>query len=469
MLNISDPLPDHNCQGWTRRDFLRVGTLGFGGLTLPGLLALKARAAAAGLPVADKSVVLLFLQGGPPHIEFFDPKMTAPAEYRSITGEVATRLSGITFGGTFPKLANIADKLAVVRSYGSQNGGHTYLSVTSGGNPMKAAMGAIYSRVAGPVEARTAIPTNTLILPEAVQPGLKLRSNFETNALGTLTDPGELGASMAAFNPSGGSTLKEDMQLQIPPTRFADRRSLLKKLDSLRRQLDHSGVMESVDRFQQQSFDLITSGSFRAFDLSGEDPKAVAKYDTRGLFKAEDLQKWGDMRRATNLLGLQMLLARRLCEQGCGFVTVSDCGWDYHANSNSPKNMAGIHPMGAQVDHAVSAFIEDLEDRGLSDKILLIVTGEMGRSPKLNRNGGRDHYGRMTSLLFAGGGLKMGQVIGQSDSRAAEPSSRPYTPRNLYGTVMRVLFDVGELRVTPGLPPSLVRSIDGAEPIRELF
>src|SRR5205823_8751551 len=131
---------------------------------------------------------------------------------------------------------------------------------------------------------------------------------------------------------------------------------------------------------------VITRGVASAFDISKESPETIARYDTSRLFRREDLAKYYDMRRVSNLLGRQMLMARRLCEAGCGFVTVSDCGWDYHANGNSPKQMAGIYPMGGQVDHAVSAFIEDVRERGLSDKILLAVTGEMGRSPRINNN-----------------------------------------------------------------------------------
>ena len=469
MFSVNDSRPGLGDRRFGRRDFLRIGGLGLGGLTLPNLLHLKARAAEAGVPVRDKSVVLLFLQGGPPHIELFDPKMTAPAEVRSITGEVKTKLRGVTFGATFPKLAARADRLAVVRSYGSQNGDHKYLSVAGGGNSMNAAMGALYSRVAGITDSRTGIPNNVLVLPEAVKPDLKLGKNFETNALPTLTDPGSLGAAMGAFNASGGGQLQSDMELNLPADRFQDRRHLLKLLDTVRRGADRSGALEASDRLQQKAFEIITAGISRAFDLSREDPKVVDRYDTTKLFDAASLQKWYDMRRATNLLGHQMLMARRLCEAGCGFVTVSDCGWDYHANSNSPKRMAGIWPMGAQVDHAVSAFLDDVRDRGLSDRILLIVTGEMGRSPKLNKNGGRNHYGRMTSLLFAGGGLRMGQVIGDSDRHAAEPATRPYTPKHLLGTVMNTLFDVAELRVTPGLPDPLIALADDAEPIPELF
>jgi uncharacterized protein (DUF1501 family) len=183
----------------------------------------------------------------------------------------------------------------------------------------------------------------------------------------------------------------------------------------------------------------------------------------------EELQRYYDMRRVTNLLGRQMLLARRLCEAGCGFVTVSDCGWDMHANGNSPKHMAGIGPMGHQVDHAVAAFVEDIYDRGLQDKILLIVTGEMGRTPRINKNGGRDHYGELTSLVFAGGGLRMGQVIGQSDEHAGRPMTKEYTPEHLLATVMHTLFDVPQLRLQSDLPREIVRLTETGEPIAELF
>jgi hypothetical protein len=225
----------------------------------------------------------------------------------------------------------------------------------------------------------------------------------------------------------------------------------------------------SVDTFRGQAYDVITRGVAEAFDLSREDPATLARYDTSHLFRMEDLTRWGDMRRTTNLLGRQMLLARRLCEAGCGFVTVSDCGWDYHANGNSPKGMAGLWPMGNQVDHAVSTFIQDLHDRGLSNDILLVVTGEMGRSPKLNKDGGRDHYGELTSLLVAGGGLKMGRVIGQSDATAARAVTTPYRPAHLLATMLHSLFDIAELRLVPGLPRDILAVVENGQPIEELM
>ncbi len=452
MLTLLNRQPVRHCQGLGRREFLKVGGLGLlGNLTLPLLLRARAAAAAEGRTVRDRSVVLLFLQGGPSHIEFFDPKMTAPAEFRSITGEVQTRLPGITFGGTFPQLARLADKLAVVRSYATGNADHTYQLATSGGNPTCASMGALYARVAGVNHPHTGMPNNVLVLPEAVQPGLRLQGNFETSALPTLTSPGELGASYQAFNPSGTGEVQRNMQLRLPADRFADRRYLLEQLDTMRRDVDAAGSLAGADRFQQQAFEVVTRGVAAAFDLSRESARVVARYDTSHLFRNEELQRYYDMRRASNLLGKQLLLARRLCEAGCGFVTVSDCGWDMHANNNSPRHMAGLAPMTRQVDHAVSAFIEDLEARGLSEQILLVVTGEMGRTPRLNNNGGRDHHANLTTLAFAGGSLRMGQVIGRSDRLAASPASERFGPGHLLATVMHHLLDLGEVRVQRGL------------------
>ena len=221
MLTLSDHKPNQTCAGLGRRDFLKAGVLGglgLGSLTLPGLLEAKAKAVAQGKPMRNKSVVLLFLQGGPPHIEFFDPKMSAPAEYRSINGEIPTTIPGLTFGSTFPKLAKMTDKLAVVRSYQSRNAGHTYLKVTSGGNTMKAATSAVATRVGGAFDKKSGMPNNCLVLPEAIDENLKLGSNFETGALPGLTDPGTLGSTYSAFNPAGGGTAKENMEFIKPYT-----------------------------------------------------------------------------------------------------------------------------------------------------------------------------------------------------------------------------------------------------------
>ena len=175
------------------------------------------------------------------------------------------------------------------------------------------------------------------------------------------------------------------------------------------------------------------------------------------------------MKRSSNLLGKQMLLARRLCEAGCGFITVSDCGWDHHSNNNSPKGLGGFSILAPQVDHAVSAFIDDVKARGLEDKILLVVTGEMGRTPRINKNGGRDHYGELTPLLFFGGGLKMGQVIGKSDDNATKATTTPYRPQHMMATIMHSLFDLGQVRLIQSLPNELKNAMTECDPIRELI
>ena len=469
MLTIHDRGFASDCQGLSRREFLRIGSLGLGlsGLTLPGLLATRAQAR-EGSGTPRRAVVLLFLQGGPSQLETWDPKPGAPKEYRTHTDCIRTAHPGVQFCRYFPRLAELAKDFTVLRNYASGNGGHTYEAVTTGSNATKASLSAAYAYLGGTVGA-AGLPSNMLVLPEAVKEGLKLGSNFETGALPTLTQTGSLGPQYEAFSPSGGSNLKRAMTLTLPRERFDDRRQLLTRFDTLRRTIDRGGALSRADRYQQQAFDIITRGITEAFDLSKEDPKTLARYDTSGLFKLEEATRWYDMKRASNLLGKQMLLARRLCEAGCGFITVSDCGWDMHANSNSPKNMEGLKWLAPQVDHAVAAFIQDVKERGLSDKILLVVTGEMGRSPRLNGNGGREHHGDLTPLLIVGGGLKMGQVIGRSDAVGAKPATRPYKPLNLFATVMNFLFDVPRLRLRTDLNRDLLAAIDGEKVIRELF
>ena len=470
MLTIYDQGYARNCEGPSRREFLRIGSLALGlsGLSLPSFLASQAQAESTSAGV-QKSVVLLFLSGGPTQLETWDPKPDAPKEYRTIVDCIPTALPGVSFSQYFPKMAAAAKDLAVVRCFASGNGGHTYDPVTTGGNASKASMSAVYGSFAGTTNPANGLPTSVLVLPEAVEDGLKLGSNFETGALPTLTQPGLLGSQYEAFSPAGGSQLKRSMTLTMPRERFDDRRELLKQFDVLRRDLDNDGRVGRSDKFQQQAFDIISRGLTDAFDLSKEDPKTLEAYDTRGLFKLEDATKWFDMKRASNLLGRQMLLARRLCEAGCGFITVSDCGWDMHANNNSPKNMEGLKWLAPQVDHAVAAFLEDVRARGLSDRILLVVTGEMGRSPRLNANGGREHHGDLTSLVLAGGGLKMGQVIGRSDVQGGRPVNKAYKPAQLFATVMHYLFDAPQLRLRTDINRDVKSVIENSGVIEELF
>ncbi|MFO0871273.1 MAG: DUF1501 domain-containing protein [Pirellulales bacterium] len=470
MLTLCSSSARGDDAGWTRRNFLRIGALGLGGWTLPDLLRIRAAArGAAGTEfVRDKSVVLLFLGGGASHIETFNPNLTAPAPYASVTGEVATSLPGVTLGGTFPGLARLAHRLAIVRSFQHPIADHVaaIIHVLSGGTRAKAdergfSIGSAYARLRGANHPDTGLPTYALLTaPETDSQYRSEKSRVETGS-----NPGSLGPSYSPFDPAGGRAL-DNMRLRLPLERLTDRRRLRQSLDGLQRDLDATGMMASLDRFEQQAVELVTNGASRAFDLSTEDPRVVERYDTSRYRVGNFDQRPQLVRPCT--LGRQLLLARRLCEAGCGFVTVQSAGWDNHADGNNPNMFDGMNMLGPPLDRAVSAFLEDLDERGLSERILLVITGDFGRTPRINKRGGRDHWSRLCTLALAGGGLRMGQVIGQSSRQNDEPATEPLTPAHLTSTVLHTLFDVGRMRLVPGLPSELTRLAQDQPPIREL-
>jgi uncharacterized protein (DUF1501 family) len=455
-------------QPHTRREFLRVGGLALGGLSLPALLKTRALAAQAGVRVKDCSVVFLFLHGGPPQTETFDPKMDAPAEVRSVTGEVRTSLPGITFGSTFPGLARLAHKIAVVRSFRPGNENHDLkplVSSSTGG----ANIGSIYARLAGANHPRSGIPTNVALFPQAVDP----KAQPPTRNFGRFESAGPLGAACEAFAPASGKGFQKDLELSLPRNRFQDRRLLLERLDAARRSFDASGAVDGLDQFRAQAFDLVLRGMAGAFDLSLEDPRIIDRYDTASLVPVETIdKKWNNhknYRDNAQTLGKLLLLARRLCEAGCGFVTVTtNFVWDFHADVNNATVAEGLRYVGQPFDRAVSAFIEDVEARGLSERILLVACGEMGRTPRLNARGGRDHWGALGPLLLYGGGMRMGQVIGNSTRDAGEPATEPISTDDLIATVLQAQFDLGELRLVPSLPREIKRLVEVGRPIAEL-
>jgi len=464
MLTLTGPA-SHT----SRRSFLQVGTSAVGGMTLAGLLSARAHAGTLGAHLKDRSVVVLNCQGGPTQFETFDPKMTAPAEIRSITGEVKTSIPGVTFGGSLPLLAGLADRMAVVRSYrhGISSHGPAAMHVMAGGNSTGAMMGALYARVAGLTNPLTGMPQNAVVTSQCISDQHKgLYRNTDR-----VSQNGTLSAAYRPFDPSSGGEIIDNMKLQLDSARLDDRRALLQGLDGLRRQADSNGLLESADRFQQQAFDVLARGVADAFDLSKEAPKTVERYDTSKFEPTDAVKKRNSY--ATQFspvaLGKQMLLARRLCESGCGFVTVTCPGWDMHGGGKEFRMDDGLASLTPALDKAASAFIEDVERRGLSDRILLVITGEFGRTPRINKNGGRDHWGNLCTLAFAGGGLRTGQVIGRSDKIAGEPASTPVTSSNVLATVMHSLFDVGELRLQVGVAKDVERIITGGEPIRDLI
>jgi hypothetical protein len=456
---------DFRCQ---RRTFLRIGSLalgGLGGLALPNLLA--ARAPGKEL-LKDRSVIFLFLHGGPSQIETFDPKMDAPSEIRSTTGEVATRLPGVTFGGSFPKLAALADRVAIVRSFVTGDGNHDIKPVM-GRDTFGANLGSVYARVAGTNRPSNGMPTNALLFPRAVEPS----SQPGTMAFGKFNATGQFGAAYAPFDPSGDGTLHKDMKLTLPRERLDDRRQLLSQLDRIKTWLDESGQTGGLDGVRDQAFRTILGAVTDAFDLRGESPKTVARYDTAPLVRPENIdKKWNNYKNYVDnamTLGKLLLLARRLCERGCGFVTVTtNFVWDMHSDVNNAPVAEGMGYVARPLDHALSAYLEDVEARGLNEKILLVVCGEMGRTPRINQGGGRDHWGGLAPLLVSGGGLKMGQVIGQSNRQAGEPQTEPVTIQHLIATIMHTLFDVGELRIVPGLPREIAATMTSWSPVEGL-
>lgn len=434
MFNFFGKLSGRNCDGTSRRNFLKVGTLGLGALTLPDLLRARAAANEAGKPGRNTSVVWLWLGGGPTQVETFDPKMTAPVEYRSTVGEVATTLPGVTLGGLFPEVAQQAQHMSFIRSFAHTNSGHgggTHYVMTgydfppadSGVSQIKPSIGSVLSRYRGPSHPVTGIPTYVQMS-------------------GIYGDgPAFLGPGNAPF--ASGGDARNNMNVQVALDRVGDRRGLLKGLDRLNRQVDRSGLMRGLDAFETQAFDLVLGRSKEVFDLNREDPRLRAKYGSG--------------------LGEQMLLARRLCEGGCGFVTIHYGGWDMHGNIAAA--MKGTCP---PLDHAVATFVDDVAQRGLDKQILLVISGEFGRTPRINASAGRDHWAPLSTLAFAHGGLKNGQAVGESNSKVEVPKTTPIGPQDMMATIFTVLGIDREVHYQDqsGRPVPMITT---GKPIRELI
>lgn len=476
MLRLATRSTTQDCSGVSRRDFLQIGSLalagagleaGWSGLSLPWQLRQEAAAAELGLKpfVKDRAVVVLFLSGGPSHIETFNPNMDGIAPSRSATGAVKTTVPGLAFGGTFPKMAQYAHEMAIVRSFQHAIGGHVQAIVhvlTGGTDPLGQrqegySMGAGYARLRGSNHERSGMPTFSLLNSDEVDP--QYRS--ERGRVERASHPGELGSAFGPFVPGSGGPTVENMQLRMDSERLDDRRSLLTELDGLRRRAEQLAEYEGADQYTRQAFDVILGSAAEAFDLSQEHPRTIDSYDTSEI-------QVGKKKFRPSRLGRHMLTARRLIEAGCGYVTVHSAGWDMHADGNNPGIVQGMNMLGSSVDKAVAAFLEDLKQRGLLDKVLLVITGDFGRTPKINGRGGRDHWPRLCTLAFAGGGVCRGQVIGQSARKNDAPATSPIGPGRVMATVMHSLFDVAALRVMRGLPRQLLGQLEEHRPIEEL-
>ncbi len=435
--------------GLDRRGFLTLGTLGLGGLSLSSLLA-----AAQEQPshITGKSVIFLFQQGGPSQFETFDPKPDAPDGIRTVTGTTRTSVPGMIFGDTMCQLARRADKLTIVRSFQTNNAEHNIQPIVSA-DTLNANIGSLYSHVVGAIRPETGMPTNTVVFPQAVASDVA-----KGGARGDMAATGTLGQVYAPFIPGSGGQLQKNMKLNLPRERVESRRELLAAFNDATDLMERTEQAGTLGKFQDQAYQLLLSRQVAdAFDLSQESPAVVGRYDTSKYARPDGWSKANRGKRGyytgqARSIGKLLLLARRLCEAGCGFVTIHadyEGVWDMHADGENLNMIDGMEAVGRSFDHAVAAFIDDVESRGLSDKILLVCCGEMGRTPRLNKGGGRDHWAKLAPLMFYGGGSRGGRIIGQSTRDGGEPATENYGPANLISSVLHTVFDPAQLRLMP--------------------
>lgn len=467
----------------SRRAFLRLGASGLGALGLPGLL--RGETGEDKPWVRGKSVVWLWLGGGPPQAETWDPKPDAPDTVRTMFGVVKTSLPGVTFGSHFPKLAERAHRLAVVRSFQTPCKDHqdNWVRTMLTGSEAKVpppSVGSVYSFLRGTNHPKSGVPSY-IVLDSGNNKEFLQEHFLRGNTAGDLPE------AYAAFNPAGVilpepkptgpqrkpdgavtfSPLLNNMELRLPADRWDDRRALLHRFDTAALELESDPSYAPFEAYREQAYKVLKGSVAEAFRLDREAAKTVARYDTSDVtLTCPNFLKLPDFPRRPSMLGRQMLLARRLCEAGAGLVMVENCGWDFHGGDGlNPPQKAGLDGFGPALDRAVAAFLDDVKERGLEDRILLVVCGEMGRTPKINLKGGRDHWPTLAPLLLAGGGFKMGQVIGKSDAQAGRPVTTPVTPADLTSTVLQTLLDPTKLRLFPNIRADLLRRVEQGTPI----
>ncbi len=444
------------CDGLNRRSFLQLGVAGLASVGLPQLLRANE---ASGKEKKNTSVILIWLDGGPGHMDMYDMKPDAPAEYRGLWKPIRTAVPGFDVTELYPKQARVTDKFSVVRSLHHGTGDHfagAHRMITtkdmgvSGANTTQKfpGIGAIVNREFGP---RVAGMPGHVATPHSASVGLT-PGYFGGHMLGVQHDP------FASGDPSPANFQVRNLNLASGLTldKLDDRRTLLRHFDKQKSSFDGNPTTKAMDKFSGEAFDFVTGPVARkAFDMGKEDPKLRDQYGRNG---------WGQ---AT-------LLARRLVEAGSTFVTVHLGGWDHHWDLQ--KSYERLLP---QVDALVATLFTDLADRGLLDTTLVMLCGEFGRTPKMNDGGnggpagsmgtpGRDHWGDAMFCLMGGGGVKGGQIVGSTDSKGTAPKSRPVTPSNIHATVYKVLGIDPKLQL---LDPSgrPVPVLDDPEPIDELL
>ena len=431
MFRVDAGLSGKYCDGLDRRSFVQLGVAGMASLGLGDILRAKTASAANGTPKKETSAILLWLDGGPSHLDLYDLKPKAPQEYRGFWNPIPTNVPGMEISELFPLQAQVADKFSIVRSLHHDTGdhfagGHRMLTTKDMGvsGVLSAGrfpgIGSIIARERGArqpgMPAYVAVPYGMSI---GLRPGY-----FGGNFLGVEYDPFETGG-----DPNASNFKVENLKLAsgLSVNRLEDRRSLMKHFDRIRKDADQTGVFTAMDRFDQDAFSFVTGErARRAFDITMEDPRIRDQY-------------------GRNSWGQSTLLARRLVEAGSTFATVHFGGWDHHWDLKT--GMERYLPM---VDMAVSALFNDLDQRGLLDSTLVILCGEFSRTPRINDGGnggpplsmgqpGRDHWGNVFSFVLAGAGIRPGQVYGASDRDGAYPAQDRVTPPELTATILHLL------------------------------
>ena len=429
MLTVFDPADRQKqfCDGLSRRNFLKIGSLGAAGLSLPQLLAAESN---AGIRKSTKSVILIYLVGGPPHQDMFDLKPEAPREVAGPWRPIETNVPGIEIGELLPMMAKRMDKFTVIRSLNDAQSGHDAVQcytgrthagpIPTGGWPQ---FGSAVAKLQGPAIPSTP-PFISMCYPCTHGP---------YNEPG----PGYLGISQAPFRPMGPT--RKDMILNgVTTDRLADRKTLLASVDRFRRESDSSGMMDGLDTFTKQALGILTSSRLaEALDLSQEDPQIVERYGTG------DPTTFIDANGAPRV-PQSFLAARRLIEAGARVVTVNYSKWDWHGglNAEGRKNNSIFLREKEDFpifDNAITALVDDLHQRGMDKDTAVLVWGEFGRTPKISAKVGRDHWPRVACALMAGGGMRHGQVIGATDRLAGEPVDRPVSFQEVFATLYRHL------------------------------
>lgn len=435
MLTIFGKERQQFCDRLSRRQFLQIGGLTLGGLSLPDVLRAEAEHKAGS---KHKGVIMIFLPGGPPHQDMWDIKIDAPREIRGEFNPIKTNVAGIEIGELFPRMAAMSDKLAFIRSIVGAQGSHFAFQCLTGRNTRNQplggwpALGSVLSKVYGPTDP-------------SVPPFVGLSPKMGHMPWADNGQPGYLGVSHAPFKPNGEA--RDDMVLNgVTLDRLGDRKRVLASLDRFRREADATGMMDGLDAFTQQAFGILTSSKLAdALDINREDPRLRDRY---GRGSAKNRADGGP-----KLLD-NFLIARRLIEAGVRCVTLAFSRWDWHGgNFNRAREDC---PM---LDQGVTALVEDLESRGMLNDISVVVWGEFGRTPKINKNAGRDHWPRVSTAMLAGGGMRTGQVIGATNRLGEYAKERPVHFQEVHATLYTALgIDIDQVKVTDlqGRPRYLV-------------